>query len=181
MNTLAPTTPTKSSAPLYQFLEPGDIIRATDECISDDFRSWDAVTGIFIGMPYMPSMKPVRRLVGGSDAGDAATRSSVSDDAIARSKRILELVDTYAEEQTSANRTALRGALMDEFSLLLAAGEPWMVARAHSECGPVVTLFGYFRKNGKRWDQLKGLPNPETLRTGWVPFFAPQPVLPEND
>lgn len=43
------------------------------------------------------------------------------DDAIAKSKRILALVDDYAERQTSERRTALRVALMNEFEALLAA------------------------------------------------------------
>ena len=37
------------------------------------------------------------------------------DDAIARCKRILALVDTYAERPDRMNRTALRVALMTEF------------------------------------------------------------------
>jgi hypothetical protein len=45
---------------------------------------------------------------------------------------------------------------------------------------PVMTLVGHFRKNGKRWDQLKGSPNPETLKTGWVPFFTPQATVPDG-
>lgn len=38
-------------------------------------------------------------------------------DAVARSKRILGLVDAYHENPTEHARTALRGALMDEFEL----------------------------------------------------------------
>jgi hypothetical protein len=39
---------------------------------------------------------------------------------------------------------------------------------------PVMALVGYFRKNGKHWDKLRGYPNPETLQTGWQPFYTPQ-------
>jgi hypothetical protein len=44
-----------------------------------------------------------------------------------------------------------------------------------------MVLFGHFRKNGKRWDQLKGHPNPETLKTGWVPFYTRQEPVPDSD
>jgi hypothetical protein len=47
--------------------------------------------------------------------------ADVGGDAIARSKRILALVDEYVDKQTRDNRTALRGALLDEFQSLLAS------------------------------------------------------------
>ncbi|MEJ6003847.1 hypothetical protein [Paucibacter soli] len=40
---------------------------------------------------------------------------ALSEEVIARSKRILGLVDDYAAIQSNANRTALRRALFDEF------------------------------------------------------------------
>ncbi|KVC71410.1 hypothetical protein WI73_11330 [Burkholderia ubonensis] len=46
---------------------------------------------------------------------DGAPADAGSGDAIARSKRILALVDDYHEKPTSDNRTALRKALMAEF------------------------------------------------------------------
>lgn len=225
-------TAASAAMPVYRFLQAGDTIHATDECIADDFVAWKQVDqhyadrlagrempagygGIARGMPYTAGMKAVRRVVacaavetdavtiGGSVYRRAGGFLQVADgrnlpvfiaeghpderelgerdDAIARSKRILALVDEYTERPTSANRTELRTGLMNEFTLLLAAAEPWTVARAHGADGPVVTLFGYFRKNGKRWDQLKGTPNPETIKTGWVPFFAPQAVISEGD
>lgn len=225
-------TAASAAAPVYRFLQAGDILHATDECIADDSESWEQVdqhyadrlagrevpaayAGFFRGMPYAAGMKAVRRVVTCAEVGtDTVTiggqvyrraggykevadgrnlpvyiaeghpdarELGERDDAIARSKRVLALVDTYTERQTADNRAELRKALMNEFTLLLAASEPWRVARAASENGPVVTLFGYFRKNGKRWDKLKGLPNPETIKTGWVPFFAPQACVTEGD
>lgn len=74
----------RAAEPVYRFLQPGDIVHATDECISDNFRSWDPVDpeyagrlsgdesatrapgSIFRGMPYSVGMKPIRRLVAGS-------------------------------------------------------------------------------------------------------------------
>jgi hypothetical protein len=74
----------RAAEPVYRFLQPGDIIHATDECISDNFRSWDPVDpeyagrlsgdesatrvpgSIFRGMPYTVGMKPIRRIVAGS-------------------------------------------------------------------------------------------------------------------
>ncbi|WP_175712160.1 hypothetical protein [Burkholderia ambifaria] len=44
-----------------------------------------------------------------------ATQQPEPRDAIARSKRILDLVDSYHENPTQHTRTALRAALMDEF------------------------------------------------------------------
>lgn len=44
-----------------------------------------------------------------------ATKQPAPRDAIARSKRILGLVDSYHENPTQHTRTALRVALMDEF------------------------------------------------------------------
>ncbi|KVP84503.1 hypothetical protein WJ95_20270 [Burkholderia ubonensis] len=47
----------------------------------------------------------------------SATADAGSGDAIARSKRILALVDDYHEKPTADSRTALRKALMDEFAI----------------------------------------------------------------
>jgi hypothetical protein len=132
----AHTTVAKTAAPLYRFLQPGDRIRATDEYLLDDFRKWEQVdpahaaglagshdvyavigSSIFRGAPYMPGMKPVRRAVGRPAADDEYE----DDDAIARSRRILALVDTYHERPTADTRTELRKALMNEFTSLLAA------------------------------------------------------------
>lgn len=33
-------------------------------------------------------------------------------------------------------------------------------------------LYGYFRKNGKHFDMLKGRPNVHTLSSGWVPLYT---------
>lgn len=33
-------------------------------------------------------------------------------------------------------------------------------------------LYGYFRKNGKHFDKLKGQPNIHTLNSGWIPLFT---------
>ncbi len=44
------------------------------------------------------------------------------EDAISRSKRILQMVDTYCERPDSMNRTALRVALMGEFEDARAQG-----------------------------------------------------------
>lgn len=51
------------------------------------------------------------------DAGGPAAfgGSDTFKEVIARSKRILQLVDDYAAVQSSSNRTALRRALFDEF------------------------------------------------------------------
>jgi hypothetical protein len=53
--------------------------------------------------------------------GNPDARELAGGDAIARSKRILELVDNYVERPDSGHRTTLRVALMDEFTALLAA------------------------------------------------------------
>lgn len=42
--------------------------------------------------------------------------STLAEDAIERSKRILALVDAYAERPTQATRTTLRVALVEEFA-----------------------------------------------------------------
>jgi hypothetical protein len=78
----------RAAEPVYRFLQLGDIIHATDECISDNFRTRDPVDpeyagrlsgdesatrvpgAIFRGMPYTVGMKPIRRLIAGSS--DAA-------------------------------------------------------------------------------------------------------------
>jgi hypothetical protein len=52
-------------------------------------------------------------------ARNAGPTDFPDDDAIARSKRILAMVDTYHERPDRMNRNALRGALMDEFTELL--------------------------------------------------------------
>jgi len=52
-------------------------------------------------------------------ARNAGLTDFPDDDAIARSKRILAMVDTYHERPDRMNRNALRGALMDEFTELL--------------------------------------------------------------
>lgn len=54
----------------------------------------------------------------------------VEGDAIARSKRILHLVDEYVEQQTAGRRTALRCALMDQFSRDITPHQLLEVARA---------------------------------------------------
>lgn len=46
---------------------------------------------------------------------DHAAERALAEEAIGRSQRILRLVDAYAEMQTTANRTALRTALFNEF------------------------------------------------------------------
>lgn len=56
--------------------------------------------------------------------------SLVEGDAIARSKRILHLVDEYVEQQTAGRRTALRCALMDQFSRDITPHQLLEVARA---------------------------------------------------
>lgn len=69
----------------------------------------------------MHSMKPRSEdeASGLSDQGrmaESATAPTLADDAIARSKRILVLVDAYTDRPDSASRTALRVALVEEFA-----------------------------------------------------------------
>lgn len=60
------------------------------------------------------------------------------DDAIARSKRILEMVDTYHEHPDRMNRNALRGALMDEFTELLKGRSTCDTALPANACAVIV-------------------------------------------
>ena len=62
--------------------------------------------------------------------GARRRRPVVEGDAIARSKRILHLVDEYVEQQTAGRRTALRCALMDQFSREITPHQLLEVARA---------------------------------------------------
>lgn len=56
-----------------------------------------------------------RSSMGESMPRSLAEERELSEEVIARSKRILALVDDYAALQSSTNRTALRCALFDEF------------------------------------------------------------------
>lgn len=66
---------------------------------------------------------PTQQLARASEAGEAHPDDAMRGDAIARSKRILALVDDYHERPTADNRTALRHALHDAFTAASEAGE----------------------------------------------------------
>lgn len=70
---------------------------------------------------YYTRLADIRRFAPDHVPGEPVDPASVKRrDAIARSKRILRLVDEYVVGQSQDTRTALRYALMDEFTELLA-------------------------------------------------------------
>lgn len=54
--------PAASAEPGYRLLGAGEVMLASDECLCDDYTTWESVAGIFVGMRYVQGMKPVRRL-----------------------------------------------------------------------------------------------------------------------
>lgn len=100
-------------APIYQTMEGehGEFWQDTDKA------GYDAANAEFINTRIVYAA-PVSQ-----DAAIVADHSGVQEpvqgDAIAKSKHVLELVDQYIEDQTAANRTLLRGALMAELDTRL--------------------------------------------------------------
>lgn len=79
-----------------------------------------------------------------SEAGETHPDDAMRGDAIARSKRILALVDDYHERPTADNRTALRHALHDAFTAALAQQAVTLTDAARDLPGlpPLLTPFG---------------------------------------
>lgn len=73
------------------------------------------MTGVYVNGKMRPSDLNAQRGEGMDDFNKVAKARELGEEVIARSQRILALVDDYAAIPSSANRTALRQALFNEF------------------------------------------------------------------
>lgn len=76
---------------VYRFLTSEDTIQRGDEFVSDDYKGWEPVSGVMLGMRYSSGMKTMRRAYGAvgivscpANQANAAMKKARRADLIAR-------------------------------------------------------------------------------------------------